>query len=200
MPRSQGLRILTAEFRGDRRTALSGYISGIPRREATPVAEPRIVHGFADVPDPRIDRTQRHARPGVRLITRCAVLVGAESWDTVATFGTSKHDGLKRVVPLADGLPAPGTFERVFARLDPKAFQTCVVAWLTGVRGATGIEYAAIDGKAVRGDKQATFSGCRHLVSAGAVANRRILGQRRWPTSRTRSRRSRTCRTGRVRR
>jgi predicted transposase YbfD/YdcC len=140
-------------------------------------ADPSIVHYFADVPDPRIDRTKKHALPDILLITLCAVIVGAESWDTVATFGRAKHDWLKRFVPLANGIPSPDTFERVFARLDPRAFQRCVVAWLTAVCEATGLRHVAIDGKAVRGAKQSTFSGCLHLVNAWAVENRLILGQ-----------------------
>lgn len=141
------------------------------------LAEPSLAHCFAGVPDPRIDRTKKHALSDILFITLCAVIVGAESWDTVATFGKSKRDWLKRFVPLANGIPSPDTFERVFARLDPKAFQTCVVEWLTAVCEATGLRHVAIDGKAVRGAKQSTFSGCRHLVSAWAVENRLILGQ-----------------------
>jgi predicted transposase YbfD/YdcC len=140
-------------------------------------AEPGIVHCFADVPDPRIDRTKLHALPDILLITLCAVIVGAESWESVATFGKSKQDWLKRFVPLTNGIPSPDTFERVFARLNPKAFQACVVAWLTAVCEATGLKHVAIDGKAVRGAKQSTFSGCLHLVNAWAVENRLILGQ-----------------------
>jgi predicted transposase YbfD/YdcC len=136
-----------------------------------------ILRCFADVPDPRIDRTKLHALSDILFITLCAVIVGAESWETVATFGKSKRDWLKRFVPLANGIPSPDTFERVFARLDPKAFPTCVVAWLTAVCEATGLKHVAIDGKAVRGAKQSTFSGCLHLVNAWAVENRLILGQ-----------------------
>jgi predicted transposase YbfD/YdcC len=136
-----------------------------------------IVRCFADVPDPRIDRTKKHALPDILLITLCAVIVGAESWDTVATFGKSKQDWLKRFVPLANGIPSPDTFERVFARLNAKAFQKCVVAWLSAVCEATGLKHVAIDGKAVRGAQQSTFSGCLHLVNAWAVENRMILGQ-----------------------
>jgi predicted transposase YbfD/YdcC len=139
--------------------------------------EPCIVRCFADVPDPRIDRTKLHALPDILLITLCAVIVGAESWETVATFGKSKQDWLKRFVPLTNGIPSADTFERVFARLNPKAFQKCVVEWLAAVCEATGLKHVAIDGKAVRGAKQSTFSGCLHLVNAWAVDNRMILGQ-----------------------
>jgi predicted transposase YbfD/YdcC len=140
-------------------------------------ADPALVRCFAGVPDPRLDRTKKHALPDILLVTLCAVIAGAESWDMVATFGTAKRDWLKKFVPLANGIPSPDTFERVFARLNPKAFQTCVVAWLAAVCEATGLKHVAVDGKAVRGAKQSTFSGCLHLVSAWAVESRLILGQ-----------------------
>jgi predicted transposase YbfD/YdcC len=140
-------------------------------------SDPSIARFFADLPDPRIDRTKKHALPDILFITLCAVIVGAASWDQVATFGKSKRDWLKRFVPLTNGIPSPDTFERVFARLDPKAFGACVAEWLAAVCAATGLTHVAIDGKAVRGAKQSTFSGCLHLVNAWAVENRVILGQ-----------------------
>ena len=138
---------------------------------------PTIARFFGDVPDPRIDRTKKHALADILLVTLCAVITGAESWDAVAAFGTSKRDWLTKFVPLANGIPSPDTFERVFARLDPKAFQACVVGWLGAVCEATGLKHIAIDGKAVRGPHGSTFSGCLHLVNAWAVENRMILGQ-----------------------
>ena len=140
-------------------------------------AGPTIARYFGDVPDPRMDRTKKHALTDILVITLCAVITGAESWDSVAAFGTSKRDWLTKLVPLANGIPSPDTFERVFARLDPKAFQGCVVGWLGAVCEATGLKHVAIDGKAVRGTQGATFSGCLHLVNAWAVENRMILGQ-----------------------
>lgn len=140
-------------------------------------ADLALVRAFADLPDPRLDRTKKHALPDILLVTLSAVLVGAESWEMVTTFGKSKLAWLRKFVPLANGIPSPDTFERVFARLNPKAFQACVVAWLTAVCEATGLKHVAIDGKAVRGTKQSTFSGCLHLVNAWAVENRLILGQ-----------------------
>ena len=138
---------------------------------------PTIARHFAAVPDPRIDRTKKHALADILLVTLCAVVAGAESWDSVATFGRSKLDWLKKFVPLAHGIPSPDTFERVFARLNPRAFQACVVAWLTAVCEATGLKHVAIDGKAVRAAGGSTFSGCLHLVNAWSVENRMILGQ-----------------------
>jgi predicted transposase YbfD/YdcC len=132
---------------------------------------------FADLPDPRIDRTKKHALSDILVITLCAAIAGAESWEAVAAFGKARHDWLKRFLPLANGIPSADTFGRVFAALDPKAFGRRVAEWLGGVCRATGLRHVAIDGKAVRAARQSTFSGCLHLVSAWAAENRLILGQ-----------------------
>jgi hypothetical protein len=78
---------------------------------------------------------------------------------------------------LPPGIPSHDTFYRVFARLDPRAIGTCVADWMAGVCEAAGLRHIAIDGKAVRSAPVNTFSGCLHLVSAGAAENRPILGQ-----------------------
>jgi hypothetical protein len=46
---------------------------------------------------------------------------------------------------------------------------------------STGLVHVAIDGKIARHSPKGTFSGCLHLVSASAVENRMILGQRSMP-------------------
>jgi predicted transposase YbfD/YdcC len=66
---------------------------------------------------------------------------------------------------------------RVFARLDPHKFGTCVAEWMRGACEVVGLKHIAIDGKAVRSAPRSTFSGCLHLVSAWAAENRLILGQ-----------------------
>jgi predicted transposase YbfD/YdcC len=132
---------------------------------------------FADLPDPRRDRTRKHALTDILVIALAATIAGAESFEAVAAFGKAKRDWLARFLPLANGTPSPDTFLRVFARLDPRAFAGCVADWMGAVCEATGLRHIAIDGKAVRGAKRATFSGCLHLVSAWAAENRLILGQ-----------------------
>jgi predicted transposase YbfD/YdcC len=132
---------------------------------------------FATIPDPRIDRTKKHALADILVIALAATIAGAESFEAVAAFGAAKADWLKRFLPLVNGVPSADTFLRVFARLDPKAFGACVAEWLSAVCVATGLRHVAIDGKAVRAAERSTFSGCLHLVSAWATENRLVLGQ-----------------------
>lgn len=151
------------------------------------MARPKVslVSVFADLPDPRMDRTRWHPLVNVILIAVCAVIGGAEGWEEVAAFGRCKVGWLRRFLKLPKGpypTPSPDTFIRVFTLLDPVEFQKRFAAWLvelgetSGLRPGT-LRHVAIDGKAVRGAKRATASGCLHLVNAWATRQRLILGQ-----------------------
>jgi predicted transposase YbfD/YdcC len=132
---------------------------------------------FAAVPDPRVDRTRKHLLGDILVIALAATIAGAESFPAVAAFGRAKQEWLSEFLRLPNGIPSPDTFRRVFAKLDPRAFGACVADWLSAVCQGTGLRHIAIDGKAVKGAKRATFSGCLHLVNAWATENRLILGQ-----------------------
>ena len=137
-----------------------------------------VAHHFAGLPDPRIDRTKKHALADILVIALCGVIAGADSWEEVEAFGEAKAGWLKGFLALPNGIPSHDTFSRVFSRLDPVAFGRCVGEWMAGVCEAAGLRHVAIDGKAVRSAPRGTFSGCLHLVSAWAAENRLILGQR----------------------
>lgn len=111
------------------------------------------------------------------MVALCGVIAGADKWEDVETFGEAKRDWLKKFLALPNGIPSHDTFSRVFARLDPEEFDTCVADWMGAVCEAGGLKHIAVDGKAVRSAPQGTFSGCPHLVSALAAENRLIVGQ-----------------------
>jgi predicted transposase YbfD/YdcC len=143
-----------------------------------PKKDVSVARHFADLPDPRIDRTKKHSLGDILVIALCAVIAGADSWEEVEAFGEAKHDWLKGFLDLPNGIPSHDTFYRVFSRLDPVAFGECVAGWMGAACEAAGLRHVAIDGKAVRAAPGNTFSGCLHLVSAWAAENRLILGQR----------------------
>jgi predicted transposase YbfD/YdcC len=133
---------------------------------------------LADLPDPRRDTQNKlHALTDILVLATCAVIGGAESWDAIAVFGRAKEAFFRRYLALANGIPSPDTFERVFAKLDPGAFAAAFGRWLAGAVEATGLVPIAVDGKSVRGSKKATNTGCLHLVSAWATEARLTLGQ-----------------------
>jgi len=75
---------------------------------------------FADVGDPRIDRTKLHALLDIIVIAICAVVSGADNWVDGADWGNAKLAWLRQYLPLPNGIPSHDTFGDVFARLDPE--------------------------------------------------------------------------------
>jgi hypothetical protein len=117
-----------------------------------------------------------HLLHDILVIALCAVIAGAQDWQEIATFGRKRQDWLKRFLQLPNGIPSQDTFERVFDRLSPRAFQACFQQWVQAVQAALRIKHLAIDGKTLRGSGSAKL-GPLHVVSAWATAQRLSLGQ-----------------------
>lgn len=77
---------------------------------------------------------------------------------------------------LAHGIPSHDTFGWVFAALNPKQFESCFVRWMGHVCPALGDQIVAIDGKTVRGSRNADQRAI-HLVSAYGAGLGMVLGQ-----------------------
>lgn len=133
---------------------------------------------FRRLPDPRVNRRKLHLLLDVITIAVCAVIAGANTWTDIETFGRNRKDWLKRFLQLPNGIPSHDTFERVLDRIDPQAFQRCLVAWLHQIGAGLGIKHIAIDGKTLRHSGGGS-SPLRqlHLVSAWAVEAELFLGQ-----------------------
>ena len=137
-----------------------------------------IAEHFAELPDPRIERTKRHEFIDILTIALCAVISGADTFEDIELYGTCKQAWLETFLELPHGIPSHDTFNRVLARLDAKTFQECFVAWVAGIAEASGGELIALDGKTLRHSfDRASGTAAIHMVSAWASRNRLVLGQ-----------------------
>jgi len=75
---------------------------------------------FADLPDPRIDRTKLHPLGDILVIALCAVIGGVESWPDIEAFGHAKHDWLRRFLALPNGIPSHDTFRAGWHAFSPE--------------------------------------------------------------------------------
>ena len=133
---------------------------------------------FADLEDPRIDRTKKHLLLDIIALAICAVIGGAEGWEEIEDFGKDKHDWLRKFLRLPNGIPSHDTISRVFRRLKPEAFQDCFLSWVQTLHQELGWKHVAIDGKTVRRSfDRVTAKNALHLVSAWSVENHLTLGQ-----------------------
>jgi predicted transposase YbfD/YdcC len=135
-----------------------------------------ITKHFARLKDPRRAHRRLHLLQDIIIIALCAVIAGAQDWQEIELFGRNRRDWLGRFLSLPNGIPSHDTFERVFNRLKPEAFQACFREWVQAIQEVLNIRHVAIDGKTLRSSGTATL-GPLHLVSAWAIAQRLSLGQ-----------------------
>lgn len=132
---------------------------------------------FAEVEDPRVERTKRHHLRDIIILAICGVICGADGWVEIEEFGKAKEAFFTELLDLPNGIPSHDTFGRVFGLLDPKQFEASFFQWVQGI--ASNIKgVIAIDGKTLRrSHDEANGKKALHLVSAWASENRLVLAQ-----------------------
>ena len=137
-----------------------------------------ILDHFAELDDPRVERTRHHKLVDIVAIAICATICGADSWVHIELFGKSKLSWFQTFLELPHGIPSHDTFGKVFARLDPAQLQNCFVSWTQAIAELLPGEVVAIDGKTARRSyDRAGNKGAIHLVSAWATQQTLTLGQ-----------------------
>lgn len=131
---------------------------------------------FRRLPDPRVVGRARHLLVDIIVLAICGVIGNCDDWPDIVLFAQKRLAWFKRFLALPHGVPSHDTFERVFAALDPRAFERCCLAWLREAADLVGAGHIAIDGKTLRGSAGAPL-GALHLVSAWATAANVTLGQ-----------------------
>src|SRR3954464_15215134 len=135
-------------------------------------------HHFRDLKDPRVERARKHPLINIVFIAVCGVLSGANSFAAIAEFGCDRRSWFARYLDLTNGIPSDDTFARVLARLNPAAFEKCLLSWIQAVQEVSESRLIAIDGKTLRGSyDRGGGKAALHMVSAWATENKLSLGQ-----------------------
>ncbi len=133
---------------------------------------------FQDLQDPRVERSRKHPLINVVFMAVCGILSGANSFAGIHEFGIDRRSWFARYLDLTNGIPSEDTFGRVMARLDPAAFEKCLLSWIQTVQEVTKDRVVAIDGKTLRGSyDHERDRAAIHMVSAWATENKLSLGQ-----------------------
>jgi predicted transposase YbfD/YdcC len=141
-------------------------------------ATTRIPRAFETMPDPRHHNIQ-HKLLDLLTIALFAVLCGCDDWCAVAAYGRTKHKWLATFLELPNGIASHDTFNDVFARLNPDAFEACFRAWMQSMVEISGGKLVAIDGKSIRRSFEHAWdkSGMAHIVSAFVAGNKMVFAQ-----------------------
>lgn len=135
---------------------------------------------FANLKDPRIERSKEHLLKDIIAIAILAVISGADGWVAIEAYGNAKFEWLKSFLGLANGIPSHDTFSRVFSRIEPQQFQECFLSWVQGIVRELGLNVIAIDGKTMkqsydRNNQQKAL----HIVTAWSSSHQLVLGQKK---------------------
>lgn len=158
------------------------FFAAMTKKKVTPIDEDMttasLLEYFAQVPDPRVERSQLHPLSSVLVLALCAVICGANSFVGIEYFGKARQVWLRSFLDLPDGIPSHDTLGRIFAMLNPEALERAFREWVAAIATLTKGEVVAIDGKTLRRSFQKAGSGAFvHMVSAWAAGNQMVLGQ-----------------------
>lgn len=130
---------------------------------------------FSELPDPRIERKKLHKLMDILVLTLCAAISGATSWETIEDYAKGKKEWLKSFLELPNGIPSHDTIARVFGLLDPIEFGLCFRNWIAHFsHELQGV--IAIDGKRLCAASMEKGEPI-HMVSALAADLGLVLAQ-----------------------
>ena len=133
---------------------------------------------FANMEDPRSNQGKRHGLLDMIVIAITAVICNADGWEDVELFGRCKEKWFRTFLDLPHGIPSHDTFGRVFARLDPHAFEACFREWMAHLGRTSRGRLIAVDGKTLRRSfDTAANQAALHMINAWCVTNQTVLGQ-----------------------
>lgn len=136
------------------------------------------MESFADMPDPRVVGRTDHHLLDILVLTVCAVVCGADDWESVEMWGEAKLEWLRQYIPLKNGIPSHDTIGRLFAAMNSTTFQACFTRWVSTICGSLVGQVVAIDGKTMRGSHHHRLGKkAIHMVSAFASDQGITLGQ-----------------------
>jgi predicted transposase YbfD/YdcC len=132
---------------------------------------------FSKIEDPRINRKKLHTLSDIITLTICAMLSGADGYESIEEFGRNKKTWLKTFLPLQNGIPSHDCIRYVLIKLPPKQFQSAFISWVNEIKENIP-EVIAVDGKTAKGSqrKKQGLAGL-HMISAWASSNKLVLGQ-----------------------
>jgi predicted transposase YbfD/YdcC len=132
---------------------------------------------FTGLEDPRRPNV-RHLFSDILTTAILGVLCKSDDWIEVVEWARARQEWLSTFLALPRGIPSVETFRRVFARIDPAAFERCFIAWSSALAEVSGDRFIAIDGKTLRRSFQHAWDKQGlHLVSAWCEQNQLVLGQ-----------------------
>lgn len=131
---------------------------------------------FAQLDDPRVDRTKRHSLHNIIVMALCGSICGATGWEDLEEFADARVEWFETFLDMPNGTPSADTFRRVFAALDPTEFERVFRIWVRALTADLAGQVVAIDGKTLRGAfDHASRSSALHVLHVWAAEQGLLL-------------------------
>jgi predicted transposase YbfD/YdcC len=139
--------------------------------------EKTIVEILSEIPDYRKGNAIRHNLTDILMIGILTFLCNGNGYAAMTLFGETHEEALREYMALSNGIPSQDTFERVFAKLNPRALEAQFKTWTDDIID-TIKDYinVSIDGKTACGSKSEDKKAL-HVVTAFASDLQLVLGQ-----------------------
>jgi predicted transposase YbfD/YdcC len=115
-----------------------------------------------------------HKLSDILVISFCAIICGAQTYNDLEVFGKAKEIWLSNYLSLKNGIPNADTFERIFEMLDPNIVAK-KLRWILGSEEIAG-KIIAFDGKTMRASRSEDNRGF-HVLSAFLTDDQIVLGE-----------------------
>jgi predicted transposase YbfD/YdcC len=137
-----------------------------------------LVTHFSIIPDYRENHNKQHILVEILVMAVCGAICGANAFTEIAVIANAKKDWFQTFLTLPAGIPSHDTFNRVLARINPRAFQRCFAAWVQASFPQLAPQQIALDGKESHHsmDVANDYANLR-MISAWAVEYGIVLGQ-----------------------
>lgn len=138
---------------------------------------------FKSLNDPRRTTKGNFQYPleEILFLTISAIVSGWDDWEDIIYFGEAKISWLRKFYPYKHGIPSHDVLNRLFNRLDTRAFNSCFMKWVNSIAEHSDGRVIALDGKTIRGNASNLGSSKLHIVSAFCAKNEISLGQVKVP-------------------
>ncbi len=140
----------------------------------------KLMEHISIIPDYRQAWKVEHKLSDILLLTICAVISGAESWEDIEDFGETHLDFLKQYGDFENGIPVHDTIARVVSCISPAKFHECFINWMRDCHSSDDKDVIAIDGKTLRHSyDKSRRRGAIHVISAFSTMHSLVIGQSR---------------------
>ncbi len=140
----------------------------------------KLMEHISIIPDYRQAWKVEHKLSDILLLTICAVISGAESWEDIEDFGETHLDFLKQYGDFENGIPVHDTIARVVSCISPAKFHECFINWMRDCHSSDDKDVIAIDGKTLRHSyDKSRRRGAIHVISAFSTMHSLVIGQMR---------------------